>query len=104
MRKSLSMAMMKRLPHEQQLAIAREHIAKLPNYAIAKHIDRDAARKEKVSYQRNLVIYEAMYEYAQTMGALNRGDPHRLRDHMKMRRIFHAVVQPIAGQDRQRVG
>ncbi|NJO83143.1 MAG: hypothetical protein HC828_10195 [Blastochloris sp.] len=73
MRQSLSMAIMKRLPHEQQLAIAREHIAKLPNYALAKQIDRDAARKEKVSYQRNLVIYEAMYEYAQTMGGTESG-------------------------------
>ncbi len=91
-RKTLTMAQMKRLPHEEQLAIAREHIAKMPNYALVKQIEREAARKERHSYKRDIEMYEAMYEYARKFGPVIHDPEREIKDKSPLARALNAKI------------
>ncbi len=86
------MAQMKKLPHEEQLAIAREHIAKMPDYALVRQIQREAARKEQHSYKRDIEMYEAMYEYARLCGSIIHEPEREIRDKSPLARALNAKI------------
>ena len=67
------------------------------NAAMYAAFQRRQIRQEPVDYQRNLMIFEAMYEYARSMGAI---DPSRPLDGLESR-IRLARALNAQGTDRQ---